>query len=359
MQTEEQELKIPSLEDFFNDAPKEQIEQQNDIFFEEEIQEQEITKTDEPELKVEPVVTSKPEPAIVANDFYSELIKDFIGEGDWIDGQIEIDGEPFVLSELQNVDKATFLKIKKGQQVAKEEREKGKYITTEDLDETDLKLIEIRKLKGDVRELLEFQSEVLHPLQGLDLEDLNVQRNIVYHKYKNKGVPDGAIRTIISELETNFKLDSEAAECVSEINEVYKQKVDAKLVAKKAEVAQEEENTKVYKKTLNESYKVYGLKDNTIKNLTEAATIKNKQGLTKTDELYHRAKADPDFYSKLNFFLNDPKGYEEFIGAGIKNKTALDTFIKISSTEKKSTSTQQKEEATGDWDDFFKIKQNN
>lgn len=367
MQTEE--LKIPSLEDFFNDTPQtEETEQPNDIFFEQQASEPDSEPEDSeigaPRPKGKQAVTEEPvsEPAppkqeSISNSFYSELIKDFINDGDWIDGQIEIDGQPFILSELENVDKTTFLKIKKGQQVAKEEREKGKYISVEDLDETDLKLIEIRKAKGDVRELLQFQSEVLHPLQGLDLENLDVQRNIVYHKYKNKGIPDGVIRATIADLEANFKLDVEAAECVNEINAVYKQKVDEQLRIKQEEAKQEEENTKVYRKNSTEAFKAMGLKESVIKNFVDSATVKNKQGLTKADELFLKAKQDPEFFNEIIFLLNDPKGYKEYLGAGIKNKTALDTFIKISSTEKKATSTTTKEEAENTWDEYFKIKQ--
>lgn len=362
----EETTKIPTLEDFFNDAPiTEEVENPNDILFkEEEAPEDDDIGAPRPKKKSvaveeEETVNTPAQPEKKEeseNNFYSDLIRDFIEEGDWIDGQIEIDGQPFVLSELKNVDKNTFLKIKKGQQVAKEEREKGKYITTDDLDETDLKLIEIRKLKGDVRELLEFQSEVLHPLQGLDLENIDVQRNIVYHKYKNRGVPDSAIRTIITELESNFKLDAEAADCITEINEVYKQKVEAKLEARRAEAVQEEERVKAYRKSSTEAYKTMGLKDSVIKNLVDSATVKNKQGITKADELFLKAKADPEFFNEVIFLLNDPKGYKEYLGANIKSKTALDTFIKISSTEKKTTSTTQKEtENAGGWDEYFKI----
>lgn len=357
--------KIPSLEDFF-DAPEQQTEEQaNEIFFEEPapqsapVPDPEPTPSPDPDPEIgAPRPKGKQTQPTETNSFYSELIKEFIADGDWVDGQIEIDGEPFILSELSTVDKDTFLKIKKGQQVAKEEREKGKFISTEDLDETDLKLIEIRKLKGDVKELLQFQSEIIHPLQGLDLEDINVQRNIVYHKYLNKEVPDSVIRSTIAELEKNFKLDAEAAECVAEINEVYKQKVDAKLEAKRAEALQEEENTKLYRKSSTEAYKAMGLKESVIKNLVDAATVKNKQGITKADELFLKAKADPEFFNEVIFLLNDPKGYKEYLGANIKSNHDLKTFIKISSTEKKTTSTTTKEkENEGGWDDYFKIAQ--
>lgn len=125
MQTEE--LKIPSLEDFFNDTPQtEETEQPNDIFFEQQASEAEQEEdpeigaprpkgkqavVEEPDNNPEPATQPKQESP--SNSFYSELIKDFINDGDWIDGQIEIDGQPFILSELENVDKATFLKIKK------------------------------------------------------------------------------------------------------------------------------------------------------------------------------------------------------------------------------------------------------
>jgi hypothetical protein len=52
--------------------------------------------------------------------------------------------------------------------------------------------------------------------------------------------------------------------------------------------------------------------------------------------------------------LNDPKAFEEFMGAKTKNKTALETLIKISSIDKKAASTAaEKSENKGNWDDFY------
>jgi len=346
-----QEQITPTLEDMFatGEVTTAVTPQETDIFFEEKKDEETPPTTKEPEIPETKIETP------VGNDFYSDLIKDFIEEGDWEDGQVEIDGEKILLSELKNVSKDVFSKLKQGQKNLKAEKDKGKYISTEDLDENDIKLIELRKLGGDVRELLQYSAEIVHPLEGLDLEDINIQRNIVYHKYKAQGLSDKVITNVIKELESDFKLDAETAECVEQINKSYTNMVDAKLEAKKEEVKKLEEDTKVYRKNLNETYKEFGLKDTVSKNLIDAATIRDKQGLTKTDSLYFKAKADPEFYSKLNLFLNDPKGFEEFLGAKVKNKTALDTFITISTVDKKATNTaQEKVEKTDDnWADFY------
>jgi hypothetical protein len=360
--TENQEVHIPTLEDMFSGGDSQQeeiITDPLDEFFKEEIKEPLVKEDKKEEIlevkKEEPKEEVKPK-KITGNSTstYSELIKDFIEEGDWEDGQIEIDGETFILSEMENIDKDTFNKLKAGQKSLKEEKNKDKYISSEGLDETGKKLIDLIKLGGDVSELIQYNSEVVHPLKDLDLSDVNIQKNIVFHKYKAQGLKDTVIHNIIKDLESEFKLDEETEEAVQHINQSYNSMVEDRLNTKKQEVTQREESTKVFGKSLNDKYKEFGLKDSISKNLTSSATTVDKQGWTKTDALYFKAKSDPEFYSKLNYMLNDPKAFEEFMGAKTKNKTALETLIKISSIDKKAASTAaEKSENKGNWDDFY------
>lgn len=358
--TEQQEVHIPTLEDMFSadttNVTEDVIEDPLEaIFKEEEPKIEKEAEVEKPvtteEIKEEP----KPKaPAKQNSNLYTDLIKDFIEEGDWEDGQIEIDGQPFILSELENVDKATFNKLKAGQKALKEEKNKDKYISTEGIDDTGKKLIELIKTGGDVSSILQYNSEVIHPLKDLDLSDLNVQRNVVYHKYKAQGLKDTVIRNIIKDLEAEFRLDEETAEAVEQINGSYNKMVEDKLEAKQQEEKARQESIAAFSKNLSTTYKGFELKDTIAKNLIASATNVDKSGWTKTDTLYFKAKEDPEFYSKINYMLNDPKAFEEFVGSKIKNKTAIDTMIKISSIEKKaSSSAAEKPENNGNWEDFY------
>jgi hypothetical protein len=370
---ENQEIRIPTLEDMFSGDSQDQKEILDDplegFFKEEKAKEEEEKEEKKEEVKVEkdikptklvddiePKEVVKPKKAPSnSTSSYSELVKDFIEEGDWEDGQIEIDGKTIILSEMEDIDKDTFYKLKAGQKSLKEEKNKDKYISSEGLDETGKKLIDLIKLGGDVSELIQYNSEVVHPLKDLDLSDVNIQKNIVFHKYKAQGLKDTVIHNIIKDLEAEFKLDEETEEAVQHINQSYNSMVEEKLNTKKKEVTQREENIKIFGKNLNDKYKEFGLKDSISKNLTSSATTVDKQGWTKTDALYFKAKSDPEFYSKLNYMLNDPKAFEEFMGTKTKNKAALETLIKISSIDKKAGSTAaEKPENKGNWDDYYK-----
>ena len=125
--TTEQEVRIPTLEDMFstdtvNTTEDQVVDPLNELFKTEETKEEEPKKepldlaqpepTKTEEVKEDPKPKAEPKPAKQNSNLYTDLIKDFIEEGDWEDGQIEIDGKPFILSELENVDKSTFNKLK-------------------------------------------------------------------------------------------------------------------------------------------------------------------------------------------------------------------------------------------------------
>src|SRR5699024_285583 len=119
---------------------------------------------------------------------YAELLKDYISSGDWEDAIVEMDGEEVKLSELEALDKETFLQIKSTQKEIAQEKLKEKYIDVEGLDETDLQLINLKKSGGDWTYLLQHEAENIHPLEGLDLDDENVQLWLLSEQYKSQGM---------------------------------------------------------------------------------------------------------------------------------------------------------------------------
>ena len=84
----------------------------------------------------------------------------------------------------------------------------------------------------------------------------------------------------------------------------------------------------------------------------DAATKADENGLTKTDLLYFQAKENPELYTKINYLLNNSAEFEEFMGIKTKNKEQVKTFIKIATTEKKTTTSAPQEEELKNWGDL-------
>lgn len=267
---------------------------------------------------------------------YAELLSTYIQEGDWEDAIVEIEGEEVQLSELKSVDKETFLQIKAAQKEAQQERLKEKYIDIEGLDETDLELINLKKSGGDWTYLLKQEAEMVHPLEGLDLENENTQLWLLAEQYKSQGMDQEAINMQLQSDKKNFKLDEKAKKVVDNINNAYKELVAAESKKKQQEQERIQQERKELAKNLRENYKSMKLSDSAIKRYVETATKDLGGGKTKLDSLVDSYKNDPEKLAKLAYFLEDEKGFLEFNGAKQKNKQSLKTIKLISQTQKQT-----------------------
>lgn len=267
---------------------------------------------------------------------YAELLSTYIEEGDWEDAIVEIEGEEVQLSELKSVDKETFLQIKAAQKEAQQERLKEKYIDIEGLDETDLELINLKKSGGDWTYLLKQEAEMVHPLEGLDLENENTQLWLLAEQYKSQGMDQEAINMQLQSDKKNFKLDEKAKKVVDNINNAYKELVAAESKKKQQEQERIQQERKELAKNLRENYKSMKLSDSAIKRYVETATKDLGGGKTKLDSLVDSYKNDPEKLAKLAYFLEDEKGFLEFNGAKQKNKQSLKTIKLISQTQKQT-----------------------
>lgn len=335
---------VLTFEDFFNMSSDDQkIETETEDVLAQQIaeeitppkpEEEENKSAEEEEIKPEPKSQEEP-PQPPAPSAYEELLKDYIEAGEWEDAVVEIDGEEIQLSELKGVDKDTFLQIKNTQAEIAKEKTKDKYVDVDGLDETTLKLIDIKKKGGDISSLLQYEVENIHPLQGLDLENENTQMYLLFEKYKSQGMDEEAAKRQLAYDKENFQLDTKAGKVIDEINNSYKAMVSAQAEEQSKKVREIEEANRELAKNVREFYKTFEIKETSIKRFTDTATKKDKQGNTKLDSLLEQAKKDPEKLAKLAFFLEDEKGFLEFNGAKQKNKQNLRTIKLVTQTGKK------------------------
>lgn len=275
----------------------------------------------------------------------NNIIKRYLEDGYWEDVVVNIkseDGEKQIpISELEDIDDETFKQLKEAQENLKKEDFESKYISKEGLDEKTLKLIEIARNGrfDEIQDLLKIQTEIVHPLQGLDTSDEKVQEWIVAQTLKNQGLDDIVISNTIKQYKENLVLDQKADAVVQQIDKMYNDQIDAKLKEVEDNKLRERENQKQFKKNLSEQYKKIKIDESLKKSLIDSATKYDEYGLAQTDKLFYEAKKDPEFFAELNFFLANREAYNKYKGIKVSNEVNNKNFITIMKTEKKTAST--------------------
>lgn len=297
----------------------------------------------------EPTNTPKPaESTSTKTSIYTDLIKEYIEDGDWEDGAIEIEDEKgetvtVNLLDLTDVTPEQFRQIKAGQKALKDEELKSKYISKEGIDENTLKIIELKKAGGDTRELFQMQAELVNPLDRLDLDDERVHEYLIRQKLSsNPDFDQDDIDNKVAKMKANFTLDTEAKKIINEVNHNFGLAIEERKKEHLAAKEKIQEEQKEFKKQITQTYKDLKLADNVVKNLVENTAKFDEYGLTNVDKAFFEAKKNPELFAKVAYLILDEKGFNEFQGVKIKNnvtKETIKTIFKISPKAAKSNVT--------------------
>lgn len=291
-----------------------------------------------PKSDTEPKVVESPKSSV-----YTDLIKEYIEEGDWTDGAIEIEGEDgeviqVDLLDLKDVTPEQFKQIKAGQKALKEEELKNKYISKEGIDENTLKILEIKKAGGDTRELFQMQAELVNPLDSLDLDDERVHEYLVRQRLStNPDLDQEDINNKVARMKANFTLDTEAKKIITEVNTNFGLAIEQKQKEHIAATEKAQEEQKNFKKKMTQTYRDLKLDDNIVKNLVENTAKFDEYGLTNVDKAFFEAKKNPELFAKIAYLILDEKGFNEFQGVKIKNNVTKETIKTIFKIPSKST----------------------
>lgn len=211
--------------------------------------------------------------------------------------EIDLDEETFKLINQAKIDEL------------KEEAVKGK-ISAEGASEFALKLLEIDKNGGDVKELLQIKSNFLDPLEGLDVNTVEDQREIVYLRNMAAGLDEDSTLRLIKSYEEEGTLASVAEDSYNKLREAIDKKLEEELRISQENKKKAEENFKKYTSDLKEELKKFELKDSAKKKIVDFATTIKDNGKLAIDEVYNEWRMNPQKASMLALFMLDE---EEFI----------------------------------------------
>lgn len=262
---------------------------------------------------------------------YKDLVAEFIEDGDWIDGEIELEEgqEPVSISDLAEITPEMFRLLKAEQKRLKEEQLNTDYVSVKGLDDTTKRMLEIKRAGGDITELLKVEAQHVHPLKGLDLDSEQTQENLVRQRLKFQGLSARTIEEEIKYFKENLTLDLEAKKVIDEVNANFDNIVkgeEEKALAHNAQVLEEQ---KTFKKSMTETFRKFELKDTLIKNLVDQTAKYDDNGLTEADKMFFAAKDNPELFAEVVFLLSNKQAYDEFKGVKIKNEVKKDTIKTI------------------------------
>lgn len=254
---------------------------------------------------------------------YKNRLTQLIEDGFITDSAISITNEKgekenVFLSELKNVDKETYTALLAQYKEATDKENKEKYISTEGIDDVTKSLIEIRKAKGDVTELIKNNVSALDQWQSTKdslSDNEQLQMNVVAWELKAKGLTDRVIEAQIKDYVDNLQLDIEAERIVDENLNAHKAEIENKKnqILQKAE--EEKQNQKQLEKAIASIYKDNKLPDNLQKVFLKNATKFDENGITNTEKLFFESQKSPEDLAEITFFLSDREAYKKWVSS--------------------------------------------
>lgn len=308
---------------------------------EEDKEEEDKSKDDSEEESLIPTGKSSEEvnQESEASRLYKKALKETWG-ADEISTIVQvIDGEEVEVNiDDIDLDEETFKLINQAKiDELKEEAVKDK-ISSEGVSDFTKKLIEIDKNGGDVKELLQIRSNFLDPLEGLDVNSVEDQREIVYLRNMAAGLDEDSTLRLIKSYEEEGTLANVAEDSYNKLREAIDKKLEDELRISQENKNKAEENFKKYTSDLKEELKKFELKDSAKKKIVDFATTIKDNGKLAIDEVYNEWRMNPQKASMLALFMLDEEEFISQLTSKAVRETQLNAAKKLKIIPKSNSS---------------------
>ena len=247
----EGEISLENLENLFNeefsgedisleDEIKEEIVENTSTEEEEEASEEETTEEEDKSEEEEETTTVEEEEEVVeTGTSVFERTKSLIELGLIEDVRIstsEEDNEGTLLSEFKDISPEQLSKIVELQKDKRDKNIEDNYISKDNLSEDQLRIINIVKEGGDLKQIFNSEQQLKRPFEGLDLEDEKIQKQVILHHFiNNQNLSQKEALTLLAQKEKDFEVDSFSKQIVEAYNKSY----DKYLTDKEEELKQD------------------------------------------------------------------------------------------------------------------------
>lgn len=335
---------LVEMADFSFDDKK--VEPETVITLEQE--EEEVDDKTPPQFEDKKEEEDKPTITLETNtaDNRAQYLKDRIESGDIDDAIITIEGEEKKLSELDYLDEETYKAVLEDDKKFKKEQLKEKYISVENLSDTQKTLIDIIK-SGDLdkaKELFENPQSLSEPFQGYDADNDAHNEEVLTWYYEQQGHSPKQVAALVKGDKEDLALDSKAEQIVNYQKQQFKKRLEDEANNLAQEKVKEQEKIKSYKKDLSKEFKEAGiLEESVVKKYVEVATRYTNDGELEVDSIYQKMMEDPKQAKDLIHFMLDKENYLKTVSSAIKKETQKSLMRQVNIIRDTSKTTKSEE----------------
>lgn len=249
----------------------------------------------------------------------------------------EIDGveQEIALDDLE-LDEDTFLAIFNSKVDEIKEAANKNKISAEGISEFTRKLIEVEKNGGNTAGLLEIKQAYSDPLEGLDLDIIEDQKEVIFLRAKSAGQADADIHRLIRSYESEGILEEEAVKANTTLRNAIDAKVSEELLRAEKLARDREEGFKVYKTDFKKNLSQFELNDKIKTKLSDIALKPNAEGRYDIDDRYNEHRLDPVKAARLALYLYDEEEFLKQVTKKAVVEKQLSTALKIKIIPKSS-----------------------
>lgn len=285
-----------------------------------------------------------------------DTIRSLVENDIWEDVALKIgDKEYENIEELLKSEKPSqelFDSLSQAQKQLRDTKLKENYISIKDKDSTKVKLINAILSDTDYQDLLQYNKDVVQPVQRLDFSnqaDPKVREYTIGFVKQClvdiEGIPTKYLDSEIKDLEADFRLIEKAESFQEQVIQNYQNEIDRRTEEVETLKKKKQEETKLKITDLRKVYKEEGFNDTFISKAIDLGFKEDENGNNHYINLIkERFNESPIFQSKLLHFLLDEKDFISKIKAPSKKETERTTLeiIQILPKESKGSKASKK-----------------
>ena len=296
-----------------------------------------------------------------------DTITSLIDNGVWADMPIKYGDKEYEniedLVEKEKPSKELFELLSLAQKKFRDDQLDTSYVKVGDKSSTKAKLVNAILNDVDYTDLLEYNKEVVEPLQKIDFSNINrgdeiaeafVRQCLVdldnYH-------PD-SIDAVVSNLKKNFQIIEKAEEYQKVTIDKFNEEIEKRNFEKNESLRINKEEEKISMKSLRDELKNQNIADSLSNKILKLRFTKDPDNNRyHYQDLIEDKIKDKEFEAKLMYFLLDEKDFIEKEKSKVKMETSK-TFLELVNVTPKSNSstatTSKKGNLQTDDEDFFR-----
>ena len=328
-----------------NQAASEENENKNDTppASEESKSEQEVDKNEE-DIKLE-------EKSTLRRFGVKDTVNSLIENETWVDMPIKYGDKEYEnitdLLDKEKPSKELFDLLSSAQKQYREAELNAEYVKVGDKDSTKAKLVNAILHDVDYTDLLQYNKEVVEPLQRIDFEtipngDMIAEAFVKQCLVEIDNYHPESIDAVVAKLKSDFRLLEKAEEYQRVTIENFNREIEKRELEKIEASKREEEELKEQFKSLKTELKEKGLNDKFVAQLLKLRYAKDENGTFHYENRIKEKLKDKAFEAKLMHFLYDEDDFVTTVKSKVKAETSKKYLELINVTPKEKGSKETK-----------------